>query len=306
MPRLGWRWLLAVSSVPSLLVLLFSNIAPESPRYLFMKGRTNEALRVLEKIAFINGKQLLTSTLISNNRRQDEENFPSQEAPLLSSFRNKKTTFLKWLKDLCQLFSLGLLRTTLLVWALSFVYTFSYYGLQLMISSLSSGQSDCSSSLSIFPTNDILYANVFITSLAEIPGLAASMVFVDRLGRKLCMEIPTMLAVIAILPLLFCQNGIVTLTLLITSRTFLQAAFSTYHVYVKEVYPTSVRASGFGLATAVGRVGGMVCPLVAVGLVRGCHQTLAVIMFAIVMLISGICILFFPFETKGRGLTDIC
>ncbi|PIN12686.1 Synaptic vesicle transporter SV2 (major facilitator superfamily) [Handroanthus impetiginosus] len=307
MPRLGWRWLLAISSVPSLLVLLFSNIAPESPRYLFMKGRTNEAVGLLGKIAHINGKQLPTSNLVSNCpslQLPEEENFSSQETPLLHSIENQTTTFREWLKSLCQLFSIGLLRTTILVWILSFVYTFSYYGLQLMISTLSSGQSGCPS-LRIFSKNDSLYVNVFITGLAEIPGVVMSIVLVDRLGRKLCMVIPTMLAVIAILPLLFHQTGFVTIALLVSSRMFIEAAFSTYYVYIKEVYPTSVRASGVGLAISVGRIGGMVCPLVAVGLVRGCHQTLAVIMFGIIILLSGISASFFPFETKGRGLNDI-
>ncbi|PIN12685.1 Synaptic vesicle transporter SV2 (major facilitator superfamily) [Handroanthus impetiginosus] len=306
-PRLGWRWLLAISSIPSLLVLLLSNIAPESPRYLFMKGRSNEALRVLEKIALINGKHLHTSILVSNRPRlqlPEEENFLSQETPLLSSIENETTTFRGWLKSLCQLLSSDLLRTTLLVWILSFIYTFSYYGLQLMISTLSSRPSGCPS-LGIFSKNDSLYVNVLITGLAEIPGVVVSIVLVDRLGRKLCMVMPTILAVVTILPLLFHQTGFVTIALLISSRAFTAAAYSTYYVYVKEVYPTSVRASGVGLAISVGRIGGMVCPLVAVGLVRGYHQTLAVILFGILILISGICASFLPFETKGRGLKDI-
>ncbi|PIN03606.1 Synaptic vesicle transporter SV2 (major facilitator superfamily) [Handroanthus impetiginosus] len=307
MPRLGWRWLLAISSIPSFLVLLFSNIAPESPRYLFMKGRANEAVGVLEKIALVNRKQLPTSNLVSNHpslQMPEEENFSSQETPLLSSIEDQTTTIRQWLKPLCQLFSLGLLRTTLLVWILGFVYTLSYYGLQLMISTLSSGQSGCPS-LRIFSKNDSLYVNIFISGLAEIPGVVASMVLVDRLGRKLCMVIPTMLAVVTMVPLLFHQTGFVTIALLVSSRMFIEAAFATYYVYVKEVYPTSVRASGVGLAISVGRIGGMVCPLIAVGLVRGCHQTLAVILFGILILISGICASCFPFETKGKGLKDI-
>ncbi|KAK4396639.1 Organic cation/carnitine transporter 7 [Sesamum angolense] len=63
MPRWGWRWLLALTSVPSLAVLLLSNFAPETPRYLAMKGRTNEADRVLEKVALINRKELPPAVL---------------------------------------------------------------------------------------------------------------------------------------------------------------------------------------------------------------------------------------------------
>lgn len=70
------------------------------------------------------------------------------------------------------------------------------------------------------------------------------------------------------------------------------------------MYPTNVRATGVGITTAIGRIGGMVCPLVAVGLVSGCHQTAAVIVFEVMILLSGLCVLLFPFETKGRELTD--
>ncbi|KAK4396640.1 Organic cation/carnitine transporter 7 [Sesamum angolense] len=179
--------------------------------------------------------------------------------------------------------------------------------IQLMISALSSDQTDCRS-LSILPKNaekGSLYVNVFITCLAELPALALATLLVERLGRKCCMEILTMLAVVFILPLLSRQNATVTTALLVSGRMFLSAAFITLGLYAKEVYPTSVRGSGYGLASGIGRIGGMICPLVAVALVRGCHQTLAAVLFGIVILISGIAVLFYPLETKGRGLKDV-
>lgn len=48
----------------------------------------------------------------------------------------------------------------------------------------------------------------------------------------------------------------------------------------------------------------MVCPLVAVSLVHGCHQTAALVLFELVIFLSGICVILFPFETKGRELKD--
>lgn len=54
----------------------------------------------------------------------------------------------------------------------------------------------------------------------------------------------------------------------------------------------------------MGRIGGMICPLVAVALVHGCHQAASIILFEIVIFVSGICVVLFPFETKGRDLSD--
>ena len=70
------------------------------------------------------------------------------------------------------------------------------------------------------------------------------------------------------------------------------------------MYPTAIRATGAGVASAVGRIGGMVCPLVAVALVTGCHLKEAIILFEVVIVISVVCVLLFPFETSGRELSD--
>ncbi|XWS28192.1 hypothetical protein CRYUN_Cryun25bG0044500 [Craigia yunnanensis] len=65
MPRLNWRWLLAFSSVPSFALLLLYGVAPESPRYLCMKGSTSDALQILEKIASVNQTKLPPGILVS-------------------------------------------------------------------------------------------------------------------------------------------------------------------------------------------------------------------------------------------------
>lgn len=71
-----------------------------------------------------------------------------------------------------------------------------------------------------------------------------------------------------------------------------------------QVYPTSSRSTGLGIANAIARIGGLLCPLVAVDLVRSCQQGLAVSLFSAVPVIAGVAVMFFPVETKGRALTD--
>ena len=58
MPTLGWRWLVAISSLPLGLLLLLWPVLPESPRWLVGQGRLEEASLVLEQAARINGTQL--------------------------------------------------------------------------------------------------------------------------------------------------------------------------------------------------------------------------------------------------------
>jgi SP family sugar porter-like MFS transporter len=46
----GWRWMFAVTAIPSLLFLLATFLIPESPRWLAAKGRDREAQQVLERL----------------------------------------------------------------------------------------------------------------------------------------------------------------------------------------------------------------------------------------------------------------
>jgi SP family sugar porter-like MFS transporter len=46
----GWRWMFAVTAIPSLLFLVATFLVPESPRWLAAKGRNLQALRVLERL----------------------------------------------------------------------------------------------------------------------------------------------------------------------------------------------------------------------------------------------------------------
>jgi len=47
---LAWRWMLGVETVPALLYFAVLFLVPESPRWLAMKGRDEDALRVFSRI----------------------------------------------------------------------------------------------------------------------------------------------------------------------------------------------------------------------------------------------------------------
>ncbi|ESQ48723.1 hypothetical protein EUTSA_v10020555mg [Eutrema salsugineum] len=318
MPSLGWRWLLALSSVPSSLLLLFYRWTPESPRYLILQGRNAEALSILEKIARVNGTQLPKGVLSSEIETELEENksLPTESTHLLKPGEVGEAApvpeiVLKSDKkvagsSLLALLSPELIKRTLLLWVVFFGNAFAYYGVVLLTTELNNSQNSC------YPTekrlknssNDVNYRDVFIASFAEFPGLLISAAMVDRLGRKVSMSSMLFICCIFLFPLLTHQSPFLTTALLFGGRICISAAFTVVYIYAPEIYPTAVRTTGVGVASSVGRIGGVLCPLVAVGLVHGCHQTIAVLLFEVVILISGICVCLFPFETSGRELTD--
>ncbi|XP_027344773.1 organic cation/carnitine transporter 7 [Abrus precatorius] len=311
MPKLGWRWLLALSSLPTSFLLLFYKVTPESPRYLCLKGRTTDAINVLEKIARVNGRKLPSGILVSDREIELHKiDNTSEDTSLLSPRKNEvehsegMVSNLGGMSSWSMLLSPRLARSTLLLWAVFFGNAFSYYGLVLLTSELS-GHSKCMPhKLQTEKSQDLSYRSVFIASFAELPGLLLSAVAVDRFGRKLSMSTMFFVCCIFLLPLVFYLPEDLKTSLLFGARICITTTFTIMYIYAPEMYPTSVRTTGVGIASSVGRIGGMLCPLVAVGLVHGCHQTAAVLLFEIVALLSGICVLFFPVETMGQELRD--
>eukprot|EP00258_Populus_trichocarpa_P033119 XP_024449138.1 organic cation/carnitine transporter 7 isoform X2 [Populus trichocarpa] len=235
MPRLSWRWLLAVSCLPAFALLLFYSHVPESPRYLCMKGRINDAYNILEKIALLNQSKLPPGELVPDSTiGLDEESATSEYTPLLSTTEKMDLDFRSGFQSFLMLFSSKVIRTTLLLWELLFGNVFSYYAIILLTSELSSWQSRCGSNLLKSENPDSLYINVFISNLAELPGILLSATIVDRIGRKLTVAFTFVLAGIFLLPLVYHQSATLTMSFLFGARMSTKAAYSVATIYVQE------------------------------------------------------------------------
>jgi hypothetical protein len=175
MPAFGWRWLLALSSLPSFALLLFYPLTLESPRYLCMKGRIADALHVMETMARVNRVALPSGRLTSGHRMELHEISDSSETAQLVSARktnpadHASKSGIGGLNAILRLLSPNLIRSTLLLWTVFLGLAFLYYGLVLLTSELSHGNRICGSegAVALETTHTIdanLYRNVFITS----------------------------------------------------------------------------------------------------------------------------------------------
>lgn len=294
MPSLGWRWLLGLSSVPLLVLLVFYPLVPESPRYLVAKGKEDEALEVLGKIARINQSSLPPGQLCQENTLTLEE-------------VGRKQIAHEAVRLIRALFSSSMIRSTLLLWLVFFANAFTYYGLVLLTSQLSGEAAICSSAVNAtqtVPESGDLYKSALVTSMAELPGLLVSAVIVDRFGRKNSMSGLFLLCGASLLPLVHPQSVATTTFLLFLARACITGTFTIVYIYAPEVYPTQLRATGLGIANSFARIGGVLCPLVAVELVKSCQLSLAVTLFVAVPVLGAVAVIFLPIETKGRLLTD--
>ncbi|KAJ8766660.1 hypothetical protein K2173_001180 [Erythroxylum novogranatense] len=318
MPRLGWRWLVGLSSVPSFLLLLFYIVTPESPRYLCLKGRKDDAhkiRKIMQKIARLNGKELPPGVLVADHERKqmEVEDVPHKDSESPPQIADKHVPIIRDsalgpVRTFLLLLSQKLRRSTLLLWFLFFVNSLAYYGLVLLTTELNNSNNKCHSTTQATnkssSSDGVDYKNVFVTTFAEFPGVVIAALTLDRIGRKLTMVGMFMVAGAFVLPLVVHHSPAVTTALLFVARMCINGTFSTIFVYAPEIYPTSVRTTGVGLSSAMGRVGGMVCPLVAVSLVQSCHLKEAVGLFAGVIFVAGLCVFLFPYETKGRQLIE--
>ncbi|TVU30901.1 hypothetical protein EJB05_22554 [Eragrostis curvula] len=308
--KLNWRWLLGFTALPCFVLLLFFVITPESPRYLCVQNRMTKATHVLERMANVNKVTLPPGVLTYHREIQADHAVHTSENRHLPVTENEctvdsdKGSKSGGITALRMLLSPKLLRSTLLIWFVWFANSFAYYGLVLLTSQLSDANRRCGSGQKseAHKTDPNLYKDIFITSLAELPGLVVSAVIVDWFGRKATMWI-LMFACCAFLgPLAVHQNESLTTALLFGARACGMGSSTVLCLYAPEVYPTPARSTGVGIATAIGKIGGIVCPLIAVGMLRSCHQMEAVVVFELVLGFAAIACILFPVETKGREM----
>ncbi|CAL4934844.1 unnamed protein product [Urochloa decumbens] len=311
LPVLNWRWLLAFTAIPCFLLLPFFGLTPESPRYLCVQNRMSDATDVLERMASANQSALPPGVLTYHRETKVDHDTLASESECLLPVRAKdcavddaKSSEYDSLAALRTLLSHNLLRSTLLLWLVFFANSFAYYGIVLLTSQLSDANKSCASGVifGLHQKDTNIYKDTFITSLAEIPGLLLSAVLVDWFGRKASMW-SMMFACCAFLgPLVFHENELLTTILLFGARACAMGSFTILCLYAPEVYPSYVRSTGAGIATAIGRVGGVVCPIVAVAMLRSCNQMGALVVFEVVLCLAAVACMFFPVETKGRGM----
>ncbi|GFQ06268.1 organic cation/carnitine transporter 7 [Phtheirospermum japonicum] len=224
MPIMGWRWLLAFSSLPCFALFIFYFLTIESPRYLCLKGKIGDAHNVLKKVAEINKTELPPGSLVYHQI--------SENTPLLSATNPKPGS-----SSFFTLLSPSLLRTSLLMWVVFFGNAFVYFGVILMIPELTSVKRKCGAVVLNPNTlaNSILYKNVFISSFAEVPGLILSAALVDKFGRRISMMILYLIGFLCFLPLIFDQYELIKTTLFFGVRMCITGNYKLATIYCPEV-----------------------------------------------------------------------
>lgn len=267
-PRFGWRWLLAVSALPGLIIFVIRRYVPESPRYLLVSGRAPEARLVLERVARENGTRLP----------------PGELEPPPPTPRGR-------VKDL---FDPGLARTTVLLWTIWFAISLGYYGVFTWLPSYFRLKG-----MELLP----VYQNTFILALAQLPGYFSAAYLVERLGRRTTLGL--YLVASGLFTYLFALATSLpwVVGMAVWMSFFALGAWGALYAYTPEVYPTTVRSTGMGAASGMTRIAGAIAPSLGAALM-GLSLIIPLTVYAVSYGLGGLAAFFLPHETSDRPLQD--
>lgn len=235
---IGWRLVIIITALPVFLLIWWRRGLPESPRWLLSRNRTHEASLVVEQlethVAQATGKPLP----------------PLENIVFSDGSANVGGTFQT---NLAALWRGRVARTTSMMWVLWFAITFAYYGFFTWIPTLL-----IKSGLTI--TKSFGYS--IIIYLAQIPGYYSAAWLNERLGRKQTIVLYMALGAISALLMAVYHTNLSIIIFGFCLSFFMNGSYAGIYAYTPEVYPTSYRTTGMGVASAVGRVGGILAPLI--------------------------------------------
>jgi len=269
---------LHITYAPLLLIITYFWLIPESVRWLFVKGRKEEAVAVIRKAAKMN-KIILSDQTMDKLRYIEDIKVLNAQQPCHEI--NKRYAIIEVFKSRILLIRLA---NCCLCWITN---AFVYYGLSLNSVTLAGDK----------------YINFILVCTAEIPGYIITIFVLNRFGRKHSLCASMMLCGVACLGSEYipAEQPIPRLILFLIGKCAITVSFTVLYVFTTEMYPTNLRNSLVCACSMIGRIGSMAAPQTP--LLAKYMAALPLILFGGLSLISGAMALLFP-ETLNTTLPD--
>ncbi|XP_077995053.1 organic cation transporter protein-like [Glandiceps talaboti] len=307
-----WRVFQIVISAPALLTFYYYWVVPESMRWLISQDRSKDAENVLYTAAKFNGVSLPPNVLTSSASQVDQDTKVVVNGDITTDSKevNENDNYTNGRlypnvevndtegKDIDENYNfLDLFRTPRMA-LYTFVMGFSWFVSGLVYYGLSYNTMHFEGST---------YALFFLAGCVEIPAYAVSMFFIAWWGRRWPSCIFLILSGVTCTAIIFVPeetgNGDslsgFRIFLLLIGKFAITGAYGTVYVWAPELYPTLLRNIAFGSASFAASVGGVIAPLTVY--VAHYNVAIAMSMFGILSLVSGVTVLLLP-ETKDKLL----
>ncbi|XP_071696880.1 organic cation/carnitine transporter 4-like [Rutidosis leptorrhynchoides] len=274
----SWRSLYIASSIPSIFFVFF--ILPfisESPRWYLIRGKVDQAMQTMHKIAKSNGNHIPENVYIT----LDEET--NNNIGLTEDFGIKEIVT----GSLIDVIKSPLTRKRLfLVAGINFTSSIAYYGLNLNAVNLKTS----------------VYLSVLLNAISEMPAYLLTAILIDRFGRKpLGFGTEWFSGIFCVIGGCLGSQGFWKTLRMVCGVLGIVGMAGTYnllHIYAMELFPTVVRNAALGCATQMGQFGAILAPFVVV-----MGGGLPFMVFGACGIVGGILILYLP-ETLNKPLYD--
>jgi MFS transporter, putative metabolite:H+ symporter len=276
----GWRIAQVISAAPIVMLLWWRRSLPESPRWLIERGRAAEAEAQVERIE-----------AQAQDGRTSLPPLESVEVPA-QSVRSGGTLA----ENLAALWSPSMRRTTVMLWILWLAITFSYYGFFTWIPSLLVKQG-------MTTTKSFSYS--IIIYLAQIPGYYSAAFLSERLDRKWTIVLYMFLGGFAAFLMSSAGSGASIMMAGFLLSFFMNGTYAGIYAYTPELYPTAFRATGMGVASAFGRIGGLSAPIVIGYTFRHIGFGGVFGITTLVLVTGALAVAVFGIRTAGKSLEQI-
>jgi len=261
----AWRVIFFVTGLPALIGVVLRFYIPESPMYLNRNGNSDQARKVLERVARVNRRDVEMPAL-----QPETPVHKSMFALFSASYRRR---------------SLGLF----LAWAL---ISIAYYGVFVYLPVKLSTEG-----FAFMRGQEFLV----LLALVQLPGFALSAYGVERWGRKpTLIGFLILSAVGCMLYSLGTSPAVVIGSTLLMSFSLL-GTWGALYAFTPEVYPTDLRASGMGMAGAVARFGGLFAPAIIAPIMTS-HFTLSLVVLSSMLVAGAVAIWSVDVESRNRAL----
>jgi len=292
-PRFGWQVFVAACTIPTIITAFARPFIPESPRWLLVQGRAEEATQVLCEMAEVNGMSAAEIGLDEgvevclDNEHTGLDTRPEK----LDQHR-----FLSY--NIVQpLFSPAYCQTTV--------------GLIILVSALSyTGYG----TLTLMPrflemkgvSQPNMYRSMLLNSSAQVPGCLIAGLAGLYVGRLFPLVGAIFMAGAALCCFALVTSQLHMTLCTMTAACFLEVGWAMYHVYVPEVYPTECRGVATGFLAAAGSMVAILGPIISAALITTQRLLTVIMFFASVAILAGISSsMLLHIETKDRDLGDI-
>lgn len=281
------RTLYIASSLPSLLfLLLVIPFISESPRWYLVRGRLNEAMKIMRSIAKSNGKHLPDGVTLALDE-DAKSTTPTTTTTNSYDQHDQKTRDIAVSGSLVDVIRSPVTRIRLfLAVAINFLCSVVYYGISLNVVNLE--------------TN--LYINVLLNAVAEMPAFTITAILLDKFGRRpLAIGTLWFSGFFCFAGSLVGNVGVWKVVRMVCGVLGIFGVAGTYNllfIYTVELFPTVVRNAALGCATLAGQMGAILAPFVVV---LGGGLPFAV--FASCGIVAGIHAFYLP-ETLNKPLYD--